>query len=430
MNTNTTDQNNKLFYSTLVKYSFVVDNNNNKLSPTPINNAYYLIRKGKAIMIDKYPMTIKLLKVIDKQNIDKSQIICGIDDGSKYVGLSLIQKCQTKTKVIFKSTIELRQDVKHLMDVRGEYRKYRRKHKRYRPKRFDNRKSSKRLGRIPPSIKQKKDSILRVINRLLKYINIHKYILEDVLIDIRKLTENKQLQGNEYQKSNRLDENLRIATLLRDNYTCQECGKSNCILEIHHITPRRFKGMDSIYNLITLCSNCHHKIAGCELQYTDKYYSIIKGKNIRLDYAQHVMQGKTYLRSELSKLGELELTTGGDTSNKRKLWNIEKSHSNDALVICNEVITQEQCNIKYWHIKPLRRKSKALIESFNGFKHRDLVKYTKKDGQTYIGYITSIDTMKKTVNLTTIDGRILKRYSISRCKLINRPNKLIFGDKV
>ena len=46
------------------QYSFVIDSKNNKLSPCKINKAWYLIRKGKAIQINKYPMTIQLKKEI------------------------------------------------------------------------------------------------------------------------------------------------------------------------------------------------------------------------------------------------------------------------------------------------------------------------------------------------------------------------------
>ena len=63
----------------------------------------------------------------------------------------------------------------------------------------------------------------------------------------------------QYQKSNRLDENLRKATILRDGCRCQECGKSNCILEVHHIRARRYGGANTIGNLITLCKKCHDK---------------------------------------------------------------------------------------------------------------------------------------------------------------------------
>lgn len=404
------------------EYCFVLDKNNKKLSSTPINNAWFLIRKQRAILISKFPMIIKLKKEIKDNEKDESEFVCGIDDGSKHVGIAIIQKCKTKNKVIFKGVIEQRQDVKHLMDVRRGYRKYRRGHKRYRKQRYNNRASSKRKGRLPPTIKQKKDAILRVINRLYQWCNIHKIILEDVKIDIRALQEGKKLYKWQYQKSNRLDENLRTATLMRDNYTCQECGKKDCILEAHHIVPRRLNGADIITNLITLCDKCHDKTESNEEKFIHKYQLMIKGKNIRFDYAQHVMQGKTYLRSELSKIAELELTTGSETANKRIDWNIEKSHSNDAIVICG--LKPDTYEVKEWIIKPMRRQSKAKHNKVEGFKHRDLVKYTKKSGETYIGWITAMYPDKKQVSINTLDGKILKRYGIKSLSLLWRFNKI------
>lgn len=92
-----------------------------------------------------------------------------------------------------------------------------------------------------------------------------------------------------------------------------ECGKSNCVLEVHHIVPKRLNGKNNQDNLITLCSSCHDKTKGQE-SFIKYYQSMINGKNIRFDYAQHVMQGKSWLRNELFKLGNLILTTGGDTT--------------------------------------------------------------------------------------------------------------------
>lgn len=137
----------------MTEYSFVLDSNSNKLSPIKINKAWYLIRKGKAELVSKYPMIIKLKRVIETQEIDKSEFLCGIDDGSKHVGIAIIQKCKLKNKVVFKCTIEQRQDVKHLMEVRRGYRRYHRQHKRYRKVKFDNRASSKRSNRLAPSVK-------------------------------------------------------------------------------------------------------------------------------------------------------------------------------------------------------------------------------------------------------------------------------------
>lgn len=403
-------------------YSFVKDKKGRKLDPCLCNKAWILVRKKKAKLLQKYPMAIQLNYEV--RTDEETEIICGIDDGSKHVGIALVQKCKTYNKPIFKGTIELRQDVKSLMETRKGYRRYHRNHKRYRKVRFDNRSASKRKGRVAPSILQKKQSTIRIINQLLKFVNIKEFHLEDVVVDIRALSEGKKLYGWQYQESNRLDENIRKAVILRDNCECMECGKSNCMLEVHHIVPRRLKGSNAISNLITLCSGCHQKTEGKEELFIDKYYKKIDGKNIRFDYAQHVMQGKTYLRQELSKLGELLLTTGGDTANKRIDWNIHKTHSNDAICITDLVVNMKECNIKDWIIKPMRRKSKANIAELNGFKHRDLIKYTKKNGEYYIGYITALYPNKNQCNITTMENKILKRYGIKSCKLLWRFNKI------
>lgn len=162
------------------------------------------------------------------------------------------------------------------------------------------------------------------------------------------------------------------------------------------------------------------------MEFADKYYKIIRGKNKRFDYAQHVMQGKNYLRNELTKLDKLILTNGGDTANKRIDWNVVKSHSNDAIVITGLFVRPEQCNIKEWQIKPMRKKygKDKKNDKIEGFKHRDLIKYTKKNGNSYIGYITAMYPKKKQINITTLDGQILKRYGINRCRLIWRFNKI------
>ena len=92
--------------------------------------------------------------------------------------------------------------------------------------------------------------------------SIKEYYLEDVCIDIRAMTDDYKPYKWQYQKSNRLDENLRKAAIIRDNYKCQECGKSNCKLEVHHIQARKYSGADTIGNLITLCFTCHQKTEG------------------------------------------------------------------------------------------------------------------------------------------------------------------------
>jgi len=406
-------------------FCFVIDANGKQLSPTKVNKGWYLIRKGRAVLKERFPMVIQLIKVVDDAEIDKSTIVIGIDDGAKQVGIGIVQNGKEEQKAVFKAVLNQRNDIRDRMDTRRCYRRYRRSHKRYRPPRFDHRGSSICKGRLAPTIKQKKEAIIRVVKRLSKWIRIDSIVLEDVKIDIRALTDGFKPYKWQYQESNRLDENLRIATLMRDKYTCQLCGANQCLVEAHHIAARRLKGAHTIWNLITLCHRCHSSILNREPEYAERFYALIRGKNIRLDFPQHVMQGKNFLRNELGMIAELSLTTGGDTANKRIDYDIEKTHENDALVIAG-IKSSSLVHIESYIIRPMRRRSEAGIDELNGFKHRDLVKYTKINKEYYVGWITALYPKRNQCNITTTDGKILKRYGLTRISLMWRFDKLYF----
>ena len=90
------------------EYAFVLDLKYNRLAPTNENKAWILIRKEKAILISKYPMVIQLKREVKTEEQDKIEFVCGIDDGSKHVGIAIASKCKNHNKVIFKGTIEQR----------------------------------------------------------------------------------------------------------------------------------------------------------------------------------------------------------------------------------------------------------------------------------------------------------------------------------
>lgn len=411
-----------------IEYAFVIDVVGKQLSPTKVVKAWYKIRKKQAVLINKYPMVIQLKKIIPDDEICKDEIRCGIDDGGLHTGIALVQRCQSKNKVLLKGTLEHRNDVKKKMTIRRGYRRYRRYHKRYRPKRFNNGSSSKRTERLAPTIMQKRQAVLRIVSQLRKWINITSYWLEDVAIDIRALTDGYKPYRWEYQRSNRLDENIRKAVILRDECKCMECGKSNCILQVHHIKPKRLNGSDTLKNLITLCEKCHDGIKNKEELYMDKYFSLINGsRNQNLNYAQHVMIGKTWLRKELSCKGILHLTTGGDTANRRIDWNIEKTHSNDAVCITN--LYPNTISVKEWCIKPIRRKSKAKTENVLGIKHKDLVEYTFKNGETHRGYVTALYPKLHAFNFQS-PTKHCKKVNAKKCKLLWKYNKIYWLDNV
>lgn len=408
----------------MTTYAFVIDAEGKPLAPMKEQKAWYLVRKNKASLYSKYPLVVQLHRVIDTKDICKDEIRCGLDDGGLHVGIALVQKGKNTNKVLFKGTIEQRKDVKKLMETRRGYRSYHRFHKRYRKVRFDNRSSSKRKERIAPSILQKRQATIRVINQLNKWINISSYWLEDVSIDIRALTDGYKSYSWQYQKSNRLDENIRKAVILRDKCKCKECGKSNCRLEVHHIKPRRLNGSNTLDNLITLCEKCHQKTEGKEELFMNKYFSMLNSSdNKSLNYASHVMIGKTWLRNKLSELGILHLTNGGDTANKRIDWNIEKSHSNDA--ICITDLRPNSIDVKEWTIKPTRKKSKAKTDNVLGIKHRDYVEYTYRNGETHRGYVTALYPEQNALNFQS-PTKSCNKVNARKCRLLWKFNKIYF----
>lgn len=406
----------------MANYSFVLDAEGKQLSPTKEVKAWYMIRKNKAKLVSKYPMVIQLKRIIPKDLICEDEIRCGIDDGSLYVGIAIVQKCKTKNKVLFKGTVTQRNDVKKKLEIRKVHRKYHRYYKRYRPKRFNNRGSSKRKGKIAPSILQKRQAIIRVIKTLNKFVKIKSYYLEDVAIDIRALTDRYKPYSWQYQKSNRLDENIRKAVILRDKCKCMECGKSKCKLEVHHIKPRRLNGSNTLNNLITLCERCHDKTKGKEELFMNRYFNMINGSdNKNLNYDQHVMICKYWLRNELARLGKLHLTNGGDTANKRIDWNISKSHSNDA--VCITDLFPDTCDIIEYEIKPMRRQNKSKTDNVLGIRHRDLVEYTYKNGETFNGYVTALYPSLGRLNFQSKEKHC-KKVNAKKCKLLWRFNKI------
>src|SRR6266478_3017012 len=181
------------------------------LMPCTPAKARKLLRADKAKIITYRPFTIQLTWQCEGQ---VQPITCGIDKGSSITSIACIGNGQ----VLLAAEIHHRRDVKEKMDDRRERRKSRRARRWYRPARFLNRASSKRSGRLPPSIKTNVEEVIRVVQHI--PLPISAIVIEDVQVDIARLN-TPTLTGSQYQDPTRLDENLRIACLMRDGYTCQ-----------------------------------------------------------------------------------------------------------------------------------------------------------------------------------------------------------------
>jgi hypothetical protein len=218
---------------------FVINLNGHALMPCHPAKARKLLRAGKARVIARCPFTIKLLWDCEEQ---VQEVALGLDKGSHYTGFC----CTGKGQILLSGVIQHRQDVKDKMVNRCSNRRNRRKRKWYRPARFSNRGSSKRSGRLPPSIKTNVEEVIRVARQIPPPIS--KITIEDVQVDIARLNDST-LAGNRYQDPARLDENLRMACLMRDGYTCQQCGKQKVRLEAHHLIFKERGGQAALSRL-------------------------------------------------------------------------------------------------------------------------------------------------------------------------------------
>ena len=230
---------------------YVLSQHGQPLMPTE-NHAKVrvFLKQGKAKVVQRCPFTIQLLY---ESTTHTQKINLGIDAGSKTIGIS----ATTDSKVLYEAEVVLRNDIVELLSGRRALRRSRRNRKtRHRKPRFDNRK--KPDGWLAPSIRQKIETHVTVVENITKILPMTKIIVETASFDIQKI-KNPEIEGAEYQHGEQLDFwNVREYVLFRDGHTCQCCkGKSkDNILNVHHIESRKTGG-NAPNNLITLCETCH-----------------------------------------------------------------------------------------------------------------------------------------------------------------------------
>lgn len=356
---------------------YVINQNSHPLMPCTSAKARKLLRDGKARVAGRCPFTIQLLWDCEEHVQD---VTLGIDKGSHVTGIA----CVGRGEVLLAAELHHRRDVKEKLDVRRAHRKSRRARKWYRSARFTNRASFRRCGRLPPSIKTNVEEVIRVGKHL--PLPISHVVIEDVQVDIARLN-NASLRGAQYQDPTRLDENLRIACLMRDGYQCQQCRERDCPLQAHHLVHREHGGKDTLTNLLTLCKICHMKV------HQGKLTLEMKGVSGHLDViAQRAMQGKAYLYATLGKQTRLTTVFGYETSAYRKARGLPKTHLVDALCVATlrtgEVVPAPHENVYLIGFRPrqtrrryhsLPRKGQGRVryqiyEELEGFHKGDIVR--------------------------------------------------------
>lgn len=393
---------------------YIKDINGQPLMPTMRHGHVRWLLKTKQAKVIKYcPFTIQLMY---KSTTYTQPVSLGIDAGSKHIGVS----ATTENKVLYESDITLRNDIVDLLAARRALRHARRNRKtRYREARFDNRRRND--GWLAPSIRQKIDSHMTVVDKVCRLLPITNVVVEVAAFDIQKI-KNPDIGGMDYQHGEQLGFwNIREYVLFRDGHKCQCChGKSkDPVLNVHHIESRRTGG-NAPNNLITLCETCHK---GYHKGTVILPETIHRGMKFNDAAFMGIMRWAFYNRlKELyaSKHISVSMAYGYITKNTRIEHHLPKEHFVDARCISghpdaapsNEVFYQKKvrCHNRQIHkltiLKGGTRKHNQTSYDVHGYHLFDKVMYQKKPyfifGRRSSGYFDIRDLSGNKVNKGSI----------------------------
>jgi hypothetical protein len=328
---------------------YVLSMRGNPLMPTTQSKARRLLKQNKAKIVKRIPFTIQLTIATGET---KQDLTLGVDTGYKNIGISVV----SESKELFSANVQLRTDISDKLSERAMYRKNRRNRLWYRKPRWGNRANAKKEGRLMPSVKQKIDSHIGIIEKIKSILPISKLIIEAGLFDMAKM-KNPNIKNWQYQKGNLYEvENVKAFVLSRDNHKCFFNKNCSNKLHVHHIKFRSNGGSDKPNNLITVCEKHHNQIHKGKL----KLEKVGKFKELKSATVMNVIRKRLleYFQNAIE-------TFGYETKVKMRISGLEKSHINDAFVIA---MGTNQERIKSFEIIQKRKNNRCLQLNRKGFK--------------------------------------------------------------
>lgn len=413
---------------------FVLNKRQQSLMPCSPRTARKLLKQGKATVAKKEPFTIQLKYGSTGY---KQPVSLGIDSGQRHIGIAVT----SNNRVYFQGEVELRQDVKKLIDTRRTYRRSRRnRNTRYRKPRFLNRIKNRKNNWLPPSVASKCQHNINWINRfidVLPNVNLH---IEVDKFDLQKMKD-PTITNIGYQQGDQYGyETVKQYVLARDDYTCQVCHHKGGKLKVHHIIYRAKGGTNRPDNLITVCSNCHtyqnHQPGGILYQWYQRKKHVTKN-----------LKGATFmniLRRRLwAAFPNAHFQYGAWTTIQRKHLQLFKAHFNDAIAISSiKNIKAKPTSVVMF--KQFRKKKRSLheanprkgrktpnrtakrnaknIKAKKGFFLNDYVKFNNSKLKGYISGFTGSSAYVKNCLGKYLTITKYKQTALSKLQLINHHN--------
>lgn len=330
---------------------FVLDTNQQALTPVHPGRARLLLKQGKAAVYRRYPFTIILKQAIERPTLQPLRV--KIDPGSKTTGIAVVN--DATGQVVWAAELSHRgAQIKRAMERRRMVRRSRRQRKtRYRKPRFLNRR--KKQGTLPPSLESRICNVLTWVKRLINLCPIIGMSQELVRFDTQAM-ENPNIEGAQYQQGTLAGYEVREYVLLKWDHQCAYCDARDAPLELDHVSPRSKHGSNRVSNLVAACHECNQR------KNTQDIRDFLKHDPTRL--ARVLTHLKAPLRDAAAvnttrwalteRLKQFDLPvehgSGGRTKYNRVSRGLEKTHWLDAA--CVGASTPEHMSIK--GVVPLR----------------------------------------------------------------------------
>ncbi|MBQ6519138.1 MAG: HNH endonuclease [Anaerolineaceae bacterium] len=384
----------------------------------------HLLKSGQAVIVKHEPFTIQL--IYDTPEAVQPVEVC-VDAGYAHIGVSV----KSEKREYNSAQYDLLPDEKKRHDKCRTYRRTRRNRLRYRAPRFNNRYIPK--GWFAPSIRNKYECHLRIIERLAETTPVTRIVIETAQFDTQLLEAIEQglpiPEGTDYQHGYRYGiETLREAVFMRDKHICQVCEKGMAdgrILRVHHALFWKGRHADRLSELMTVCTKCH---TAANHQPDGKLWGLEpkKAGNYAGAAFMNIVRKKLYfiLLDEYPDV-EVRYTDGAATKCSRRDLGLNKSHANDAYAM-GKFHPVERAETEYYQ---KRRRNNRVLEKFYDAKYID-----NRDGSTKSGKDLSCGRPNRSVprnnpeSLRIYRGRKVKsgKRAVRKCRYSIQPGTLIF----
>ena len=381
---------------------YVVDANGQPVMPTSrLGMVRRWLKSGQAIWFGNSRKIIQFVRPITTYT---QNLTLGVDAGF-HLGMSVVGNHRE-----YYSSESIRKSEKDKLTTRRELRRTRRNHLRYRQKRFNNRR--RKPGWLAPSVQHRLDFTIKEIKRVYNFLPITNLVVEVSPFDNQKLV-NPTIKPWQYTKGKMNGfKTVKDYLLARDNYRDALDGKQYPAsqLRVHHLVQRKDGGSNQPDNLILL-SDVHHNQAN---HVNGTLAKLRNNRQKMIDY-----RGAYFMNILAARLSDYfdnyQTTQGYITANLRHLYQIEKSHRNDAFVIAGGTDQDTRTNNIYLRTKVFN--NNRVLQKFYDAKYID-----RRDGKKKSGKELSSGRTRRSKEIPYDNQRIFRQKKVTKGRISIRRN--------